>query len=174
MNNKNHYLPLSESIQDITKIKIRRVLEKLLNDKYITLNQFTYLLGSGEPKNRLFYLLSKIHKDPSKWTMPFKVPPDRPIVSDCGLESYRVAEYIDSFINPLSQKHESYIKDTCNFVHKLRSVQVGPAVFLFSIDITALYTNIDTKLGLLAVKIAFQENTGLTRPDSAILNLLIE
>lgn len=34
-------------------------------------------------------------------------PLGRLIVSDFGSETYRVAEYVDSFINPLSQKHDS-------------------------------------------------------------------
>lgn len=47
---------------------------------------------------------------PKSWMVPFKISAGRPIVSDCGSESYRVAEYIDYFLNPLAQKHQSYVK----------------------------------------------------------------
>lgn len=65
-----------------------------------------------------------------------------------GSKSYNIAEYIDYYINPLSQTHRSHVKDTYEFVHKLRPIRVPPHAFLFSIDITSLYTNIDIKLGL--------------------------
>ncbi len=89
-----------------------------------------------------FYLLPKIHKKPESWTVPFKIPAGRPIVSDCGSESYRVAEYIDYFLNPLSHTHSSYVKDTYDFVNKLHTVKAPSNSFLFSIDVDSLYTNI--------------------------------
>jgi len=113
-----------------------------------------------------------VHKDPSTWTVPHEIPPGRPIVSDCESESYRVAEYIDYFLNPLSQKHDSYIKDTYEFVSKIKSVEVCPGAMLFSIDIDALYTNIDTQLGLKAVQQVFKKYPDPARPDEALLQLL--
>lgn len=56
----------------------------------------------GPDVPRLFYLLPKIHKPREKWTVPGLIPTGRSIVSDFGSESYRVAEYIDYYINPLS------------------------------------------------------------------------
>lgn len=44
--------------------------------------------------------------------------------------------------------------------------------FFFTIDITSLYTNIDTDLGLQAIKDAFQRHPDINRPDDAILTLL--
>lgn len=69
-------------------------------------------MGDTVPRARLFYMLPKIHKDPAKWSKPHKIPPGRPIVSDCSSETYRTAEYVDHFLNPLSTTHPSYIKDT--------------------------------------------------------------
>ena len=54
------------------------------------------------------------------------MPPGRPIISDCDSESYKVAEYIDNFLQKISQKHPSYIKDTYDFLSKLRTAKVQP------------------------------------------------
>ncbi|KAI3357064.1 hypothetical protein L3Q82_015447, partial [Scortum barcoo] len=124
------------------------------------------------PRPRLFYLLLKIHKDPETWPVPFLIPGGRPIVSDCGSESYQVTEYIDFFLNPLAKKHVSYIKDTYDFVNKLKNIRVPTHTFIFSADVDSLYTNIDTALGVKAVADIFNSNPDPSRPDAAILDLL--
>ena len=172
LNNRLHYTPLTEPIQNLTKKLIQDILDKLLLDRFISAKQYNYLLGSETPRARQFYLLPKIHKAPEKWTVPYRVPPGRPIVSDCGSESYRVAEFIDFHINPLSQRHDSYVRDTYDFVEKVRMITAPREAFLFSIDITSLYTNIDTHLGLRAVGRAFHRYPDPARPDGAILDLL--
>ncbi len=93
-------------------------------------------------------------------------------MSDCDSESYRIREYTDRFLNPLSQKHESYNKDTYVFVEKIQTIGVTPGAMLFSIDIDALYTNIDTQLGLKAVRQIFEKYPDPARPDQALLSLL--
>lgn len=54
-------------------------------------------MGSTQPRQRRFYFLVKIHKDPRTWTIPHKVPIGRPIVSDCSSETY-TAEFLDHFL----------------------------------------------------------------------------
>lgn len=68
---------------------------------------------------RWFYLLPKIHKEPSLWSKPFLIPPGRPIVSECNSETYHTAEFIEYYLNTISNRHFSYIKDTYYFSEKL-------------------------------------------------------
>lgn len=172
LNNTTHYLPLTGSLQLETQKKIREIVSDLYEKKRITAKQKYYLFGEDPPQPRKFYLLPKIHKSPEVWTIPNQVPPGRPIVSDCGSESYRIAAFIDSFLNPLSQKHDSYVKDTFDFVAKIKRIIVPPGGMLFTIDIDSLYTNIDTRLGLKAVQEIFVNYPDPTRPDEALLTLL--
>lgn len=139
---------------------------------YINSKQKNYLLGPDTPRARLFYLLPKIHTDPEAWTIPHEIPRGRPIVSDCGSESYRVAEYIDWFLNPISQKHDSYLKDTYDFIDKIKTIILEDKDFLFTIDTDSLYTNISSELGLRAVEQTFRKYPDSNRPDSHILQLL--
>lgn len=100
------------------------------------------------------------------------MPPGRPIVSDCGSESYRVAEFIDCYLNPLSSKHFSYIRDTYEFLEKVKGSKVPSDAFLFSLDVESLYINIETPLGLAAVRDCFARFPDASRLDEAILKLL--
>ena len=59
-----------------------------------------------------------------KWLVPDKIPPGRPIVSDCSSDSYHISELIDHFIKPLSNRHPSYVKDTWDLLDKLRDIEV--------------------------------------------------
>lgn len=105
------------------------------------------------------------------WPIP-GIPPGRPIISDCSSESYHIAKFIDHFLNPISQRHDSCIKDTYDFINKIRNKLVPSSTFLFTIDITSLYTNIDMELGLRAVKEALERFPDPDKPDKAILQLL--
>ena len=125
-------------------------------------------MGPDAPRSRQFYLLPKIHKPQEKWTVQGEVPCGRPIVA----QSSRIAEFLDYYINPLSQKHTAYIKDTCDFGDKLKAVTVPSEAFLFSIDIDSLYTHIETTLGLQSIQTAFNEFPDPQRPDGALLKLL--
>lgn len=82
----------------------------------ITNKQMQYLIGPNPPRARQFHLLPKIHKDPQTWILP-----GHPIVSDCGSESYNSAEFIDYFLNPLYQLHDSYLKDKYDWISERKS-----------------------------------------------------
>lgn len=76
---------------------IKRLFTQLILKRFITPKQGRYLMGELNPRPHRFYILPKIHKPPEKWTIPNVMPPGRPIVSDCGSETYHSAEYIEPF-----------------------------------------------------------------------------
>ncbi len=152
--------------------QVRKILEQMYNVGIINSKQREYLSGNGTPRIRRFYLLPKIHKESEKWSIPHEVPPGRPIVSDCNSETYQTAEYIEYFLNPISQKHPSYLKDTYDFIQKVKDISVPSGAFLFTIDIDSLYTNIETEAGLQAVQEYMLQYPDPKRPDNYVLKLL--
>lgn len=172
LSNEKHYKKISEPIYPQTAIEYENIIKSMEKKKFIHGSQMHYLLPKENARPRHFYLLPKIHKDMSKWTIKDKMPPGRPIVSDCSSESYRIAEYIDHHLQPLSKLHQSYVEDTNDFLKKIRNLQVPDNAFLVTLDIESLYTNIQTKDGLAAVKIMLDEHPKGLRPDKELLKLL--
>lgn len=167
-----YYKQLKELIYTETIPMVDKILRTLTDKKFINNKQFIYLKGNPEPRARIFYMLPKIHKEPTKWSKPHEIPPGRPIVSDCSSETYETAEYLDHFLNPLSTLHPSYIKDTYHFVNIIKGITIPQDAILFTLDIDSLYTNIVTEEGLQAVKTVFQNNRNIRRPDKELLELL--
>ncbi|KAL2076758.1 hypothetical protein ACEWY4_027645 [Coilia grayii] len=172
LNNTEYYTKLPKPIYTDTIPKIRKILDTLKDKKYINHKQHTYLLGNPVVRPRRFYTLPKIHKNPATWSIPFQIPPGRPIVSDIDSESYKTAEYLEHFLTPISTKHKSYIKDTYHFTEIIKNLTTPTTAYLFTMDINSLYTNIETPAGIQAVKATFQKYPDKKRPDRELLQLL--
>lgn len=171
LNDSRFYEKIENPIYSETSLKVIEILYDLLHRKIITEKQFQYLKPPLEPRPRQFYMLPKIHKPIKKWPVSY-MPPGRPIISDCSSESYSVSEYIDHFLQPLASKHDSYLKDTSDFLNKLKAVKITGNSLLVTMDVESMYTNIDHESGLAAVKSAFENNPDPKRPDQQILDLL--
>lgn len=158
LTDKNYYIPLKQPLFPKTAELIKEILERLQQQGYINAKQKKYLIGTEKPRARRFYTLPKVHKDPKDWKRPHQIPPGRPIVSDCNSESYYTAEYLDYFFNPLSTTHPSYIKDTYDFINKIRQITIPQEAYLFTMDVNNLYTNIDISTVIETIKIIFLQN----------------
>lgn len=172
LNNDKYYRRLDKPIFTENIPKIKKILTDMLSREYITKKQFKYLSGPPEVRERIFYLLPKIHKKPETWPQPGTMPEGRPIVSDVNSETYRISEYIDSYINPLAVKHETYVKNTYDFVDKLKKFTLNDNCLLVTGDVTALYTNMHIDRSIDCVRKSFADNPNGARPDTHILELL--
>ena len=151
---------------------INDLLDEMASLNVISHKQHQFLRANESDRQRIFYLLPKIHKPRAKWPQLNRMPEGRPIVSDCGSESYRISQYIDSFIRPISIKHPSYIKDTYDFVNKIRYQRIPSDAFLVTGDVTALYTNMQIDRTIEIVRQALQKHPIDGRPDHHIIKLL--
>ena len=172
LSNTLHYKKLSQPVFPQITNRVNEILVKLQKKKHLNKKQVKYLSVPANPRNRQLYLTPKIHKDPTKWPVPNKMPPGRPIVSDCGSDTYKVAEYIDHHLAPLAIRHPSYIKDTPDFLDKISNLKIPKKALLITIDVDALYTNINNQDGMETIKQAFIDNPNLDRPDQEVLELL--
>ena len=103
-------------------------------------------------------MLPKIHKPPSEWTIPNKMPKGRPIISDCNSVSERVAEYIDNHLKLKASQHPSYIKNTYDFIDKIKDVLIPPNSLLITLDVESMYTNILHEKGLESITERFKSS----------------
>ena len=138
-------LPILQRLITTTLRQIERTGE-------IGANTLKFLEKSDENLCR-FFLLPKIHK------RLFNVP-GRPIISNCGYLTEHISEFLDYHLQPLAKNVKSYIKDTNDFLKKIRDMpDLSENSILCSIDVTGLYPNIPHNEGLDAMRKAL-ENRG--------------
>lgn len=167
-----YYKKLEAPIYLDTIPMIRNIVLDMESRNYITKKQTEYLMGSAIPRERRFYILPKIHKDPKGWTIPYELPPGRPIVSDCESESYHTAEFLEFHLHPISIKHPAYIKDTNHFISIIKKLKIPKTSFFFTIDVKNLYTNIEIDKGVEVIKKYLEKYPEENRPDEHIIKLL--
>ena len=180
LNNPRFYSPLADGADLGTRERIEPILLDLLNNGHIKKKQFNFLLGEPDShRDRVFYSVPKIHKSLESWYRPPNMPrdcpptpPGRPIVSDVGSQTYQIGKYISSQLKDLATSHKSYLKDTYDFLDKLKRLKVPPNAALVTLDVKSLYTNIDNQKGIDAVRRTMLRNPDPNRPDAQLLELL--
>ena len=79
--------------------------------------------------------------------------PGRPIISNCGFYKENIFSFLDHHLQPISQKVNSFIKDTNHFLRKIKSLgQLPEEVILCTIDVAGLYPNIPHEEGLASLR----------------------
>ena len=128
---------------------ISKELHKIKDKKEIDSKTLDYLL-INDPRLGRFYLLPKIHK------RLFSVP-GRPVISNCGYVTERISAFLDYHLQPLARKVKSFIKDTNDFLCKLKDLPPLPDnALLCTIDVVGLYPSIPHADGLDAMKNALE------------------
>ena len=129
---------------------ISKTLGKMKEKGEISDKNVEYFMINN-PKLARFYLLPKIHK------RLFNVP-GRPVVSHTGFFTERISSFVDFHLQPLAQKVKSYIKDTNDFLHKLKGIINLPKdAIMCTIDVVGLYPSIPHDEGLVALREALDK-----------------
>ena len=102
--------------------EIRSEVSEMLKQKLISKKDSLLLTEDlDEPRMSIFYGLPKIHKN-------FKhFPPLRPIVSGFNSCTSKLSEYLDTFLKYQARKGASYIRDTKDFLSKLKQLKSIPS-----------------------------------------------
>ena len=120
-------------------------LNKIRARKDLSAENLEYFFNK-DPKFARFYLLPKIHKR-------LHNVPGRPVISNCGYYTENISSFLDYHLKPLGKNVESYIKDTNDFLIKLKELGSLPKnAILCTIDIVGLYPNIPHKEGLASIR----------------------
>jgi len=111
------------------------------------------------PRIPELYTLTKIHKP---------TPIGRPIVSGSGGPTERISSFVDSFLQTIAKKQESYIKDTTHFINFIENTPLPDNAILVSLDVCSqLYTNIPQEEGINVVCQYYEEHYQSKQPIPA-------
>ena len=142
-------------------------VDKFINEMHdhnqISDKMRAYLLDGGR-QIPIFYMLPKIHKDWEK-------PPGRPIVSSVDSPTEGISQLVDIILQPYAQGGKSFILDTTDFIKKIKGIKLDADEWLFTLDITSLYTNIPHQEGLSTVESVLSTYKG-TPNKTYILRML--
>ena len=140
--------------------EVHNLLSELLSKNSITLNERNELAPNGPNPARL-YGLPKIHKPPVDG-----LPKYRPIISQIGSPTYKIAKFLLSFIQPYTS-NEYTVKDTFHFVSMLDGKD--HRLIMASLDVESLFTNIplDETINIVTQKVfgTKLKVNGLSRTD---------
>ena len=97
------------------------------------MNPHTECFNVDKPKLGRFYLLPKIHKRLKKVS-------GRPVISNSGYFTENISAFLDYHLQPLAKEVKSYIKDTNDFLKKLRSLPDLPDdAILCTVDVHVFF-----------------------------------
>ena len=143
LENKEHYQPLQTPMVKSTQEKVDDVITQLHHGKHIDDITKRWLSQTPKPSRiPIFYTLTKIHK--SK-------PVGIPIISGCDGPTERISSFVDTLLQPIAQKQQSFIKDTTDFINFIEKTKIGKDTILVSMDVSSLYTNTPHEEGMKLV-----------------------
>ena len=124
-----------------------------------------------------FYVLPKIHKSPDT-NLPLRYP-GRLIVSACNSPTENISKYIDHVLKPHMLSLPSYVKDTTDFINKVRNIKIkSKNIFLVTLDVSSLYTHIQHDDGITACEYFLQQDIHSSKLSSdeiaRLLKLVLE
>ena len=169
---KRYYQPLYDlSILQDVKENISEILKEGLENGYIT-QQERDAMEPGDKQWGRFYEIFKLHKPHEAPN----TPPERPIISCSGSVTENIGRFVEHHLKNVANKHESYLQDTPDFLREVHELNKAGKIreddVLCTIDVSALYTNIDLQEGLEAAHEALEEREDKEIPTDFILKLL--
>ena len=125
-----------------TALKVNRIVNKLFSSGNIdTMTHKWLTIGLTQPRIPEFYTPTKIDKKP---------PVGRPIVSGSSSPTERISSFVDSLLEPIGKKQESYLKNTTDFINFIKNTQISDVV-LATLDVSSFCRNIPQTEGIYVV-----------------------
>ena len=156
-----------EEVSSDTSFLIKTIhdtLEKIRKRGDISSNILDYF-NVENPKFGRFYLLPKIHK------RLYDIP-GRPVISNCGFYTENISAFLDHQLKPIAMQVKSYIKDTNDFLKKLRDLPDLPEdSIICTNDVVGLYPSIPNEEGLSFLRNALDKRSNKNVTTDTLIEL---
>ena len=168
---KNFYSEVTGIDLGSAKDEILDVLKTALKDGLITKEEFNHMDPSNKGPGK-FYELFKVHKKHQAG----RPPPERPIISTCGSYTENIGKYVQNTLKRYSNIHNSYLQDSPDFLRFIEELNESGAIeeddIIVTVDVSALYTNIQQDEGIEAVRNILDAHNDDKAHNCFILELL--
>ena len=120
-------------------------------------NYFTFNFRKATNLGKL-YLLPKLHNS-------LRNVPGHPLISNCVTPTEMVSEFLDHQLQPIMTQGNSYIKDTGDFLEKLRAIEeMLKGAILVTAHVKGLYPSIPHDKGLKVLRNQYDKFIDKNRP----------
>ena len=134
-----------EHLTDKTKSAEEAVQRILLKNKTaIGEEMYTKIYPSGSNPGT-FYGTAKVHKVKPEEQDKIEKLPLRPIISNIGTATHKIAQYICNLLTPLS-KSKYTVLNTKDFVDNIKTTKAPIEYVAISFDVVSLFTNVPLQL----------------------------
>jgi hypothetical protein len=166
----NDYIQLSSDEMERRMRNLKTTLQNIIADNQDKLSkaESTYFQRSLKSHFRLpiFYGLPKVHKTPMSL---------RPVVSSTNSLLAVFSIWLDYKTKELLPLVKSYLKNSFTLIQTLQNCKIPENALIFTADAKSMYTNIDTAIGITAIRdfLHFNESLLPTNfPVDLFLNIL--
>ena len=125
-----------------TQTKVNDLIKIWEKKNYIN-DSMAKSLKSDNPLPARFYGLPKIHKPNN---------PLRPIVSFCGSPTYNLASFYSKMLSNNITPPSSRIKNSFDFIHKIKNITIPPGYKIISLDAVSLFTDVQIGIAITGIK----------------------
>lgn len=164
LDNDTYYKRIEEDCTSGHEQVINHCIDDLVKNGEIQ-DDVAKLLKPAQSRTPIFYMLPKIHKINH---------PGRPVISSVNSHTEKISAYVDEFLRPIAERLPSYIRDTTDFIQRMKFLGKLPVeCYLVTLDVSSLYTNIDIDEGLTVVQEELIK-TNRVKPSPQTLTCLLE
>ena len=168
---KPYYSQVESWEVEKAKKHIKQALKEGLDNEIITKGEYDAMCADDKNPGR-FYTSFKVHK-PHRHK---EVPPVRPIVSGSGSITEGIATFVEYHIKESATNHDTYLKDTSDFLRAIENINRGPKLdnktLLATLDVDALFTNIVHTDGLQELQGKLNRRKQPKVPTSFLVRLM--
>ena len=169
LSDSNTYKEVKFGDNELVKLveEDNKMLKRLLSKKRISPGECTYFSYNFKTSTNLgkLYFQPKIHK------RLYDVP-GRPVISNCDTLTEKVSEYLDYHLKPIMRSAKSYIRDTSDFLKRLKELgSVTQNALLVGAHVVGLYPSIPHQDGLEALPIKLDQREEKIIPPKDLLEM---
>lgn len=167
LSNDRCYIKLPKNPTPDFKKEIDNFLNESLDKGHISQTERRFLT-TNHPVTPVIYILPKVHKT-------LVNPPGRPIVACNDSLMEPLSLYVDRILRPLVVKLPSYLRDTNDFIEQLSNAHINcdtEDMFLTTMDVVSLYTNIPHDKGMIAIEHFLSLRTDPQPPTNFLMDMV--
>ena len=166
--NSNQFLQVDKDPTASTERKVQKRLRKI-KDKIPSLLYSNIYPTRSAPGQ--FYGTAKLYKLKDNRTV--EDLPLRPIISNIGTATYKLAKYLARILKPLGQSQYT-IKNSKSLIKTLKKQKIPPEYQMVSFDVVSLFTNVplEETINIIIKRIYDKNEINTNKPKQEMKELL--